>query len=233
MKRILGSLCLGMLLVSSCISKKKTTYGKDSGDKAVRVSDAAADPATPVSGEQDKFVYFSIGSAEEYIQTFSDIANAISAEHGFWMDDAFASGGSAGYDHKGMGITAKGAWESVKRHFRELGMDCQTQPFTVVGVGEEIGESAAERRQSHTLRLGPHHGTRTIPRERHPHARRRHCAGPARARVRAGEDRVPGPAAVAAAIEAALGVRAPQRSHRRDVHDVRVLRMDENAADMP
>ncbi|WP_413625849.1 NAD-glutamate dehydrogenase [Luteibacter sp. Lutesp34] len=79
-------------------------------------------------------------AADKGTATFSDIANAISTEHGFWLDDAFASGGSYGYDHKGMGITAKGAWESVKRHFRALGRDCQTQDFTVVGVGDMSGD---------------------------------------------------------------------------------------------
>ena len=69
-------------------------------------------------------------AADKGTATFSDIANAVSAEHGYWLGDAFASGGSAGYDHKKMGITAKGAWESVKRHFRALGRDCQTQDFT-------------------------------------------------------------------------------------------------------
>ncbi|HYE52750.1 MAG TPA: NAD-glutamate dehydrogenase domain-containing protein, partial [Azospirillaceae bacterium] len=72
--------------------------------------------------------------------TFSDIANSVSREYGFWLDDAFASGGSAGYDHKKMGITARGGWESVKRHFRELGRDTQTQDFTVVGVGDMSGD---------------------------------------------------------------------------------------------
>ncbi|HKT57866.1 MAG TPA: NAD-glutamate dehydrogenase [Microbacterium sp.] len=79
-------------------------------------------------------------AADKGTATFSDIANAISAEYGFWLDDAFASGGSAGYDHKGMGITARGAWESVKRHFRELGLDTQSQDFTVVGVGDMSGD---------------------------------------------------------------------------------------------
>ncbi|WP_287095188.1 NAD-glutamate dehydrogenase domain-containing protein, partial [Mesorhizobium sp.] len=72
--------------------------------------------------------------------TFSDTANAISEKHGFWLDDAFASGGSAGYDHKKMGITAKGAWEAVKRHFREMNRDIQATPFTVVGVGDMSGD---------------------------------------------------------------------------------------------
>ena len=79
-------------------------------------------------------------AADKGTATFSDIANGISAEHGYWLGDAFASGGSVGYDHKGMGITAKGAWESVMRHFRAMGRDCQTQDFTVVGVGDMSGD---------------------------------------------------------------------------------------------
>jgi glutamate dehydrogenase len=79
-------------------------------------------------------------AADKGTATFSDIANSVSREYGFWLDDAFASGGSAGYDHKKMGITAKGAWESVKRHFRELGRDVQSQDFTVAGVGDMSGD---------------------------------------------------------------------------------------------
>jgi len=79
-------------------------------------------------------------AADKGTATFSDIANGISAEHGYWLGDAFASGGSVGYDHKGMGITAKGAWESVMRHFRAMGRDCQTQDFAVVGVGDMSGD---------------------------------------------------------------------------------------------
>ncbi|GAA1893378.1 NAD-glutamate dehydrogenase [Lapillicoccus jejuensis] len=79
-------------------------------------------------------------AADKGTATFSDIANGLAQEHGFWLDDAFASGGSAGYDHKAMGITARGAWESVKRHFRELGLDTQTEDFTVVGVGDMSGD---------------------------------------------------------------------------------------------
>lgn len=79
-------------------------------------------------------------AADKGTATFSDIANGIAAEHKFWLDDAFASGGSVGYDHKGMGITAKGAWESVKRHFRALGRDSQTQDFTAVGIGDMSGD---------------------------------------------------------------------------------------------
>ena len=79
-------------------------------------------------------------AADKGTATFSDYANAISAEYGFWLGDAFASGGSVGYDHKKMAITARGAWESVKRHFSEMGVDTQTQDFTVVGVGDMSGD---------------------------------------------------------------------------------------------
>ncbi|MFD3479548.1 NAD-glutamate dehydrogenase [Streptomyces sp. NPDC058695] len=79
-------------------------------------------------------------AADKGTATFSDIANAVAESYNFWLGDAFASGGSAGYDHKGMGITARGAWESVKRHFRELGTDTQTEDFTVVGVGDMSGD---------------------------------------------------------------------------------------------
>ncbi len=79
-------------------------------------------------------------AADKGTATFSDIANAISEEHHFWLGDAFASGGSAGYDHKGMGITARGAWESVKRHFREMDTDITTTPFTAAGVGDMSGD---------------------------------------------------------------------------------------------
>jgi glutamate dehydrogenase len=79
-------------------------------------------------------------AADKGTATFSDIANAISVEHGYWLGDAFASGGSAGYDHKVMGITARGAWESVKRHFREMDIDIGTTPFSAVGVGDMSGD---------------------------------------------------------------------------------------------
>ncbi|WP_111655535.1 NAD-glutamate dehydrogenase [Isoalcanivorax indicus] len=79
-------------------------------------------------------------AADKGTATFSDIANEIAAEYGFWLGDAFASGGSAGYDHKKMGITARGAWESVKRHFREQGKDIQREDFTVVGIGDMGGD---------------------------------------------------------------------------------------------
>ncbi|WP_257815694.1 NAD-glutamate dehydrogenase [Phenylobacterium sp. J367] len=79
-------------------------------------------------------------AADKGTATFSDIANGIAESYGFWLGDAFASGGSAGYDHKVMGITARGAWEAVKRHFRELGKDIQAEPFTVVGCGDMSGD---------------------------------------------------------------------------------------------
>ncbi len=93
-------------------------------------------------------------AADKGTATFSDIANALSIEHGFWLGDAFASGGSQGYDHKDMGITSRGAWESVKRHFREIGIDVQNQDFTVVGVGDMSGDVFGNGMlMSHHIRL--------------------------------------------------------------------------------
>jgi glutamate dehydrogenase len=79
-------------------------------------------------------------AADKGTASFSDIANRIAEDADFWLGDAFASGGSNGYDHKAMGITARGAWESVKRHFRELGVDTQKTDFTVVGIGDMAGD---------------------------------------------------------------------------------------------
>ncbi|MCV7103401.1 NAD-glutamate dehydrogenase [Mycobacterium palustre] len=79
-------------------------------------------------------------AADKGTATFSDIANDVAKSYGFWLGDAFASGGSVGYDHKAMGITAKGAWEAVKRHFREMGVDTQSEDFTVVGIGDMSGD---------------------------------------------------------------------------------------------
>jgi glutamate dehydrogenase len=79
-------------------------------------------------------------AADKGTATFSDIANGVAQSYGFWLGDAFASGGSVGYDHKAMGITARGAWESVRRHFREMGVDCQNEDFTCVGVGDMSGD---------------------------------------------------------------------------------------------
>ncbi len=91
---------------------------------------------TVLDGDDPYFVV----AADKGTATFSDIANGIAQSRDFWLDDAFASGGSNGYDHKAMGITAKGAWLSVQRHFRELGVDVQTQPVTVVGCGDMSGD---------------------------------------------------------------------------------------------
>ncbi|MDP5291960.1 NAD-glutamate dehydrogenase [Oceanimonas sp. CHS3-5] len=95
-------------------------------------------PKNVVRHDEDD--YYLVVAADKGTATFSDIANGISAEYGHWLGDAFASGGSVGYDHKKMGITARGAWESVKRHFRELGTDCQNADFTCVGVGDMGGD---------------------------------------------------------------------------------------------
>lgn len=95
-------------------------------------------PANVIAWERDD--PYLVVAADKGTATFSDIANGVSASYGFWLGDAFASGGSIGYDHKAMGITARGAWEAVKRHFREMGKDIQTQPFTMVGVGDMSGD---------------------------------------------------------------------------------------------
>src|SRR6218665_2611478 len=102
------------------------------------VGDGIAKPQNVVCHDGDD--PYLVVAADKGTATFSDIANGISREYGFWLDDAFASGGSVGYDHKGMGITARGAWESVKRHFRALGRDSQAQDFTCVGIGDMSGD---------------------------------------------------------------------------------------------
>jgi len=96
-------------------------------------------PPTSVVRRDEDDPYLVV-AADKGTATFSDIANSIADEHGFWLGDAFASGGSVGYDHKAMGITARGAWEGVKRHFREMGRDIQREPFTVVGIGDMSGD---------------------------------------------------------------------------------------------
>jgi glutamate dehydrogenase len=101
--------------------------------------DGEAVPPPDVVRYDDDDPYLVV-AADKGTATFSDIANAIAAEYGFWLGDAFASGGSAGYDHKEMGITARGAWESVTRHFRELGVDVQATDFTAVGIGDMAGD---------------------------------------------------------------------------------------------
>ncbi len=103
-----------------------------------RVGESVLPPKDVVRHDGDD--PYLVVAADKGTAKFSDIANALSLEYGFWLGDAFASGGSAGYDHKHMGITARGAWESVKRHFRELNIDVQTQDFTCVGVGDMAGD---------------------------------------------------------------------------------------------
>ena len=102
------------------------------------VGERVAPPPDVVRRDEDD--PYLVVAADKGTATFSDIANGVSAEYGFWLGDAFASGGSAGYDHKVMGITARGAWELVKRHFREVGVDIQTTDFSVVGVGDMSGD---------------------------------------------------------------------------------------------
>ncbi len=102
------------------------------------VNDKLVHPTDVVRKDEDD--PYLVVAADKGTATFSDIANGVSAEYGFWLGDAYASGGSAGYDHKVMGITARGAWECVKRHFREIGIDTQTQEFTCVGVGDMSGD---------------------------------------------------------------------------------------------
>ncbi len=96
--------------------------------------------APPQVRRYDSDDAYLVVAADKGTATFSDIANGIAQDYGFWLGDAFASGGSVGYDHKAMGITARGAWESVKYHFRELGIDTQTEEFTVVGIGDMSGD---------------------------------------------------------------------------------------------
>ncbi len=100
--------------------------------------DKIVPPADTVRRDADD--PYLVVAADKGTATFSDIANQVAATYGFWLGDAFASGGSAGYDHKRMAITARGAWECVKRHFRELGVDTQTQDFTVAGIGDMAGD---------------------------------------------------------------------------------------------
>ncbi len=116
------------------------------------ISGVIVPPADTVRHDGDD--PYLVVAADKGTATFSDIANALSQEHGFWLDDAFASGGSQGYDHKKMGITARGAWEAVKRHFREMDRDIQTSSFTVCGVGDMSGDVFGNGMLlSHTTRL--------------------------------------------------------------------------------
>ncbi len=103
-----------------------------------RLADRIEPPSSVIRYDDDD--PYLVVAADKGTATFSDIANEISLAKGHWLGDAFASGGSVGYDHKKMGITAKGAWESVKRHFIELGKDCQNEPFTAIGIGDMSGD---------------------------------------------------------------------------------------------
>lgn len=102
------------------------------------VDDEVVPPADTVRYDGDD--PYLVVAADKGTATFSNIANQVSMDYGFWLSDAFASGGATGYDHKKMGITARGAWESVKRHFKDMGLNTQKQPFTVVGIGDLMGD---------------------------------------------------------------------------------------------
>jgi glutamate dehydrogenase len=110
----------------------------DVTDNVDRVTGAVSTPPGVIRRDGDDA--YLVVAADKGTATFSDIANDVAHSYGFWLGDAFASGGSVGYDHKAMGITAKGAWESVKRHFREMGVDTQSEDFTVAGVGDMSGD---------------------------------------------------------------------------------------------
>ncbi|MGB0877221.1 MAG: NAD-glutamate dehydrogenase [Mycobacterium sp.] len=110
----------------------------DITDNVDKTSGVVVTPAEVIRRDGDDA--YLVVAADKGTATFSDIANEVAKSYGFWLGDAFASGGSVGYDHKAMGITAKGAWESVKRHFQEMGVDTQSEEFTVVGVGDMSGD---------------------------------------------------------------------------------------------
>jgi glutamate dehydrogenase len=110
----------------------------DVTDNVDKATGAVVTPPDVVRRDGDDA--YLVVAADKGTATFSDIANEVALSYGFWLGDAFASGGSVGYDHKAMGITARGAWESVKRHFKEMGVDTQSEDFTVVGVGDMSGD---------------------------------------------------------------------------------------------
>ena len=112
---------------------------RDRLDITDNLKDGALVPPANVVRHDDDDPYLVV-AADKGTATFSDIANGIAIDYGFWLGDAFASGGSAGYDHKKMGITARGAWVGVQRHFRERGINVQEDPITVVGVGDMAGD---------------------------------------------------------------------------------------------
>jgi glutamate dehydrogenase len=121
----------------SCLLDVTDNYVTDTVEGRAGVQIVSPPPQTRRYDGDDPYL---VVAADKGTATFSDIANGIAMDYGFWLGDAFASGGSVGYDHKAMGITARGAWESVKYHFRELGVDTQTQDITVVGVGDMAGD---------------------------------------------------------------------------------------------
>ncbi len=133
-------------------------------------------------------------AADKGTATFSDIANGIAQDYGFWLDDAFASGGSAGYDHKKMGITSRGAWVSVQRHFRERGIDVQTDPVTVVGIGDMAGDvfgnGLLRSRSLELVAAFNHLHTSSIP-IRMPNAAMSSASGCSTCHVRAGPTMTP------------------------------------------
>jgi glutamate dehydrogenase len=123
----------------AAIEQSYVTYIRSLLDVTDNLVDGAVvhPPRVRVRDDDDTYL---VVAADKGTATFSDTANAVAREYEFWLDDAFASGGSVGYDHKKLGITARGAWESVKRHFRELGVDVARDEFTVVGIGDMSGD---------------------------------------------------------------------------------------------
>jgi len=129
----------GPAIREEAISAYKTfLYGLLDLTDTIDAEGAVVHPAHVVVHDGDD--PYLVVAADKGTASFSDIANGVAESYGFWLGDAFASGGSAGYDHKAMGITARGAWEGIKRHFRELGKDIQTEPFSCVGVGDMSGD---------------------------------------------------------------------------------------------
>ena len=129
----------------SCAPRSSSATGRSSAACSTSPTTSSASAASAVVHPPDTVVHdgddpYLVVAADKGTATFSDIANEISAEYGFWLGDAFASGGSAGYDHKAMGITARGAWESVRRHASVLGKDADHDPLTVVGIGDMSGD---------------------------------------------------------------------------------------------
>ncbi|MFN2517510.1 MAG: NAD-glutamate dehydrogenase [Jatrophihabitantaceae bacterium] len=121
----------------SCLLDLTDNYEIDVDGPSAGVQRIVSPPLTRRYDGDDPYL---VVAADKGTAKFSDIANGIAMDYGFWLGDAFASGGSVGYDHKAMGITARGAWESVKYHFRELGLDTQSQDFTVAGIGDMSGD---------------------------------------------------------------------------------------------